>query len=232
MQPLRLKLGLVLVSFLAFVFFYPSNLIAARHGASKSAVTHRSGKELKEQGRTKAAAKSTAKGKAKSATHESAKGSAKSHSSKSAGAARSAKGSAKGSSKGSLKRSPKGSQRDEPEARTSKRSSKGSSRTASRRGSKRSQPTVYRQQQPDPERIREIQQALNDHGYPLEVSGAWDAATVDALRKFQTDQNIENLSGKGKLDSLTLIALGLGPKREPPSGLAEPPKQTPEGKVP
>jgi N-acetyl-anhydromuramyl-L-alanine amidase AmpD len=96
--------------------------------------------------------------------------------------------------------------------------------------SKRSQPAVYRQQQPDPERIREIQQALSDHGYPLEVNGAWDASTVDALKKFQTEQKIENLSGKGKLDSMTLIALGLGPKRESPSGLTEAPKQIPEGK--
>jgi N-acetyl-anhydromuramyl-L-alanine amidase AmpD len=92
--------------------------------------------------------------------------------------------------------------------------------------------TVYRQQQPEPERIREIQQALSDHGYPLEVSGAWDASTVEALKKFQTDQNIENLSGKGKLDSMTLIALGLGPKREPPSGPAGEAKQAPEGKLP
>ena len=109
-------------------------------------------------------------------------------------------------------------------------SAKGSKKGASRAASKRSKPAVYRQMQPESGRVREIQQALNDRGYPLEVNGAWDASTVDALRKFQTDQKIENLSGKGKLDSMTLIALGLGPKREPPSGTAETPKQTPEGK--
>jgi hypothetical protein len=111
-------------------------------------------------------------------------------------------------------------------------SAKGSARAGSRTATKRPQKTVYRQQQPEPERIREIQQALSDHGYPLEVNGAWDASTVEALKKFQTEQKIENLSGKGKLDSMTLIALGLGPKREPPSGLTEEPKQTPEGKLP
>ena len=55
---------------------------------------------------------------------------------------------------------------------------------------------------------------------------------MDALKKFQTAQKIDNLSGKGRLDSMTLIALGLGPKREPTSGLTEEPRQTPEGKLP
>ena len=55
---------------------------------------------------------------------------------------------------------------------------------------------------------------------------------MEALKKFQTDQKIENLSGKGKLDSMTLIALGLGPKRDVPSGLTQEPGQSPEGKLP
>lgn len=113
----------------------------------------------------------------------------------------------------------------------SKSSTKGSTRAASKSQAKRPQKTVYRQQQPEPERIRDIQQALSNRGYPLEVNGAWDASTVEALKKFQTDQKIENLSGKGKLDSMTLIALGLGPKRDQPSGLTEEPKPTPEGKL-
>jgi hypothetical protein len=158
----------------------------------------------------KPAGKAKASGKAhgKSSAKESAGATAKGHSKKSAG---SAKGSVKGSSR---------------------RSGKGSTRAASRSESKRSRKTVYRQQQPEPERIREIQQALNERGYPLQVSGAWDASTVEALKKFQTDQKIENFSGKGKLDSMTLIALGLGPKRESPLGQTETPKQTPEGKLP
>jgi hypothetical protein len=105
-----------------------------------------------------------------------------------------------------------------------KRSSKTGSKAASRKGP--------RQQQPAPDRIREIQQALKDHGYPVEASGVWDAATVEALKKFQADQNIDNLSGRGKLDSLTLIALGLGPKREPPPGSSEAPQRSPEGHFP
>jgi len=71
------------------------------------------------------------------------------------------------------------------------------------------------QMQPEPARIREIQQALADRGYPLEPTGVWGTESVEALKKFQEAQNINNLSGRGKLDPLTLIALGLGPRREP-----------------
>lgn len=70
------------------------------------------------------------------------------------------------------------------------------------------------QRTPEPERIREIQQALADRGYPVEVSGAWDSSSVEAVKKFQNDQHIKTLSGSGKIDALTLIALGLGPKHE------------------
>ncbi|MGB9611760.1 MAG: peptidoglycan-binding domain-containing protein, partial [Bryobacteraceae bacterium] len=89
------------------------------------------------------------------------------------------------------------------------------------------------QQQPEPERIREIQQALAARGYAVQPTGAWDAATVEALRKFQEDHNINNLSGRGKLDPLTLIALGLGPSysRPAPSSAAAGQSST-EGKQP
>ena len=73
------------------------------------------------------------------------------------------------------------------------------------------------QQQPDPGRIREIQQALAERGYAVEPTGVWDAATVAALAKFQEDHQINNLSGRGKLDPLTLIALGLGPSYSRPA---------------
>lgn len=78
------------------------------------------------------------------------------------------------------------------------------------------------QQQPEPARIREIQQALAARGYAVEPTGVWDAATVEALKRFQEDHNITNLSGRGKLDPLTLIALGLGPStgRPAPSSAA------------
>jgi len=117
---------------------------------------------------------------------------------------------------------------------TSKGATKGTA-TAKRRSSKRGSRSARqapRQTQPEPDRIREIQQALKNHGYAVEPSGVWDVSTVEAVKKFQEDQNIENLSGRGKLDSLTLIALGLGPKREPPAGSSEAPQRSPEGHFP
>ncbi len=77
------------------------------------------------------------------------------------------------------------------------------------------------QRTPDPTRVREIQEALATRGYGVEVSGSWGPQSVEALKKFQEDQNINNLTGRGKLDSLTLIALGLGPTR-PPAATAAP----------
>lgn len=211
MQFPRLKLCLVLVSLPSIVFFAPPNLSAAQGAASKSVTAK---KVSQATGKTQAVPKSA--GKAKATGTAKGKPVAK-------GPAQSSSRSSSGKNAGSLK-GPAGS--------VSRSSAKGSTRAATRPQAKRAQKTVYKQQQPEPERIRDIQQALSDHGYPLEVNGAWDASTVEALKKFQTDQKIENLSGKGKLDSMTLIALGLGPKREPPSGLTEEPKQTPEGRLP
>ncbi len=63
---------------------------------------------------------------------------------------------------------------------------------------------------PTPDRYKEIQEALAKKGYLHgEATGVWNADSADALRRFQQDQN---LSASGKLDSLSLIALGLGPK--------------------
>ena len=66
---------------------------------------------------------------------------------------------------------------------------------------------------PAPERYQEIQQALVSKGYlkPEEASGVWDQNSSDALKRFQSEQK---LPGTGKIDSLSLIALGLGPKRD------------------
>ena len=68
-----------------------------------------------------------------------------------------------------------------------------------------------RQLTPTPERYKEIQQALAAKGYlsPEQANGAWNDSSTEALRKFQTDQNLD---GNGKINSLSLIALGLGPK--------------------
>jgi len=67
------------------------------------------------------------------------------------------------------------------------------------------------QQAPTTDRYKEIQQALIDKGYLHgEATGEWGPDSVDALRRFQTDQNI---TSDGKIGALSLIALGLGPKR-------------------
>jgi hypothetical protein len=72
------------------------------------------------------------------------------------------------------------------------------------------------QQVPTPDRYRAIQQALADKGYfQGTVDGNWKGDSVDALKRFQKDQN---LTDTGKLDSLSLIALGLGPKRSLSAG--------------
>lgn len=85
---------------------------------------------------------------------------------------------------------------------------------SSRKGSsKRSTPRrPARQAQPTAERYREIQSALASKGYLRgEPTGQWDQSSLEALRRFQQDQNLQP---SGKLDSLSLIALGLGPKRD------------------
>jgi peptidoglycan hydrolase-like protein with peptidoglycan-binding domain len=65
---------------------------------------------------------------------------------------------------------------------------------------------------PTPDRYKEIQDALAKKGYLHgEATGAWDQESADALRRFQQDQNLQP---SGKLDSLSLIALGLGPKHD------------------
>jgi hypothetical protein len=72
-------------------------------------------------------------------------------------------------------------------------------------------PSYYGQMQPSSDRYKEIQQALSDKGYfSGSPDGVWGASSTDALKRFQHDQN---LSEDGKVDALSLIALGLGPKR-------------------
>ena len=55
--------------------------------------------------------------------------------------------------------------------------------------------------------------------------GKWDDASTEALRRFQEEQN---LKPDGKINSLSLIALGLGPNRKPLSLPARPPAGTKE----
>lgn len=68
------------------------------------------------------------------------------------------------------------------------------------------------QREPTADRYREIQQVLIDKGYLQgTATGNWGADSVDALKRFQQDQKLDPT---GKLDSLSLISLGLGPKRD------------------
>lgn len=80
--------------------------------------------------------------------------------------------------------------------------------------------TTWRNRQavPTPERYKEIQEALAAQGYlqPEDASGRWDQASIEALKKFQADQKLDST---GKLNSLSLIALGLGPKHEAPAAV-------------
>ena len=66
------------------------------------------------------------------------------------------------------------------------------------------------QKAPTPERIREIQAALaRESAYTGEPNGKWDAASVEAMKRFQADHG---LTPTGKLDALSLQRLGLGSK--------------------
>ena len=65
---------------------------------------------------------------------------------------------------------------------------------------------------PTPERYMEIQRALADKSYyDGPVNGIWSPDCVASLKRFQQDQNLDP---DGKLGSLSIIALGLGPKRQ------------------
>ena len=70
-----------------------------------------------------------------------------------------------------------------------------------------------RQFTPTPERYKQIEEALCRRGYLSsdQVNGQWNDRSAAALKKFQADQN---LVASGKIDSLSLIALGLGPKHQ------------------
>ncbi len=79
-----------------------------------------------------------------------------------------------------------------------------------RKGKPRPAPRAASQRQPAPERYKEIQEALAKRGYfQGSPDGVWGASSVDAMRRFQEEQNLD---ASGKINSLSLIALGLGPK--------------------
>src|SRR4051812_3856482 len=87
--------------------------------------------------------------------------------------------------------------------------------TAGKKAAPKRPVTTWRNRQlaPSADRYREIQTALAARGYlhSEDATGVWNQNSSDALKRFQTEQNIES---SGKINSLSLIALGLGPKRD------------------
>jgi hypothetical protein len=101
-------------------------------------------------------------------------------------------------------------------ATASSRKPGATTRSASSRGkktaAKRGVTWRNRQMSPSPDRYREIQGALASKGYlkPEDATGTWNQTSSDAMKKFQAEQNLDS---NGKINSLSLIALGLGPRR-------------------
>jgi hypothetical protein len=94
-----------------------------------------------------------------------------------------------------------------PKAKTATRKA-----TAKKKGPVRAS-RAKSQAAPSPERYKEIQEALVAKGYlpSDQATGQWNDASVDALKRFQADQKIDS---NGRINSLSLIALGLGPKHD------------------
>lgn len=94
---------------------------------------------------------------------------------------------------------------------TAKTAGKHATSAGNRKKSKAAVNWRSRQLAPTPDRYKEIQTALAQRGYLNgSPNGVWDASSTEALRRFQQDQNLQPT---GKLNSLSLIALGLGAKR-------------------
>ena len=80
--------------------------------------------------------------------------------------------------------------------------------TGSKRSATRRSKRVKGQAAPTPERINEIQAALNKRGfYSGEPTGKWDDSSTESMKKFQS---ANGLNPTGKFDALTLQKLGLG----------------------
>jgi hypothetical protein len=71
---------------------------------------------------------------------------------------------------------------------------------------------VKGQRQIEPDRAREIQDALiREHYMTPPASGQWDSSTESAMQKYQSDHGWQT---KLTPDSRALIKLGLGPKAD------------------
>ncbi|MGH9783476.1 MAG: peptidoglycan-binding domain-containing protein [Terriglobia bacterium] len=108
---------------------------------------------------------------------------------------------------------PPAAPKDPPKAPAARPAPATPPRTQSRRTATRRRAAPSRtQQQPSRERYAEIQKALAGLGYdPGPTDGVWGSKSVAALQAYQRDQGLEPT---GKIDSLSLIRLGLGPKHD------------------
>ena len=87
-------------------------------------------------------------------------------------------------------------------------STKKKKNVSSKTKNKKKTSKVKGQTAPTPDRIREIQTALNREGaLNAEPTGKWDDATTNAMKKFQENRG---LNPTGKIDAGTLNKLGLG----------------------
>lgn len=115
-------------------------------------------------------------------------------------------------------------------SRVNSAASRSHSASKTTRRGRRSAPAPSYQVHPDPERYQAIQQALADRGYfKGEVNGTWGADSVDALQRFQADQKLDN---DGKINALTLIGLGLGPKHDGSLASSKPATDAPSAAAP
>lgn len=115
--------------------------------------------------------------------------------------------------KPAAKRAPVRSSAASSKKKTSTAARRGTARrtVSSRRRSRSRHYTRVGQQKPQPERILEIEQALAQQGFlPAPPDSVWDAHSTEAMRRFQAHNHI---TSDGKLNALSIIALGLGPKR-------------------
>ena len=100
-----------------------------------------------------------------------------------------------------------------PQSASAKKKKSAPKTTAKKVKKAPAQPSRKGQTNPAPDRYRQIQEALAAKGYlPADqASGQWNDASAEALKRFQADQNLD---ATGKVNSLSLIALGLGPKHD------------------
>ncbi len=92
-----------------------------------------------------------------------------------------------------------------------------SGKSGKTKSAKSTKPASHGQHGIDPERTREIQEALiRQHYLNGEPTGKWDQSTKDALTRFQ---EVNGWQTKSVPDSRALIKLGLGPDK---TGLLNP----------